>query len=102
MKTVSLRLDKKTLKRTHQLAKIEHLDASTALRQSIGLGLDTLSKKYALELYANGIFSLSEAAAFADISVGEMMDMLVKAKVKANYTLEDAEDSLKNIGKLSK
>ncbi len=102
MKTVSLRLDEKTLKKTSRLALIEKLDTSTTLRQSIEYGLDILSKKYAVEMYAKGEFSLSEAAGFAGVSIGEMIDLLVKSGVKANYSIEDVKESFENIGKLSK
>ncbi|MEA3254974.1 MAG: UPF0175 family protein [Candidatus Altiarchaeota archaeon] len=64
--------------------------------------MDKSSKKIAVERYANGIFSMSEAARFANVSVGEMMDLLVKKGVKSNYTLDDVEESFKNIGKLAK
>jgi predicted HTH domain antitoxin len=102
MKTVSIRLKEKTLKKTSRLASIEKLDTSTTLRQSIEYGLDILGKKYAVEMYAKRAFSLSQAAKFAGISVGEMMDLLVKSGVKANYSMEDAKESFDNIGKLSK
>ncbi len=101
MKTISIRLDEKTLKRTGELADFEHLERSTALRQSIAVGLDALCKKTAVEKYANGIFSLSEAARFANLSVGEMIDLLVRKGVKSNYSLEDVEESFGRIGKLT-
>lgn len=101
MKTISIRLDEKTLKRTRELADFEHLKRSAALRQSIAVGLDALCKKIAVEKYANKIFSLSEAARFANVSAGEMIDLLVKKGVKSNYSIEDAEQSFKRIGKLA-
>jgi len=102
MKTVSLRLDEKILKRTEELAAIEYIERSAALRQSIATGLDILCKRFAVELYKQGRFSLSESARFANISVGEMMDLLVREGVKANYSLEDVEDSSKSVGKIFK
>ena len=102
MKTISIRLDEKTLERTGKLADFEHLERSAALRQSIAVGLDVLCKKIAVERYANGIFSISEAAGFANVSVGEMMDILVKKGVKSNYSVVDAEGSFERIGEFAK
>lgn len=58
-------------------------------------------KRIEVEKYANGIFSISEAARFVDVSVGEMIDLLVKKGVKSNYSLEDVEESFKSIGELA-
>jgi len=102
MKTVSLRLDEKILRKTSDIAEKENLDTSTMLRQSIVVGLDILAKKQAVEMYAKKLFSLSEAARFADVSPGEMVDILVSSGIKANYSLEEIEESFKSIGKLSR
>lgn len=101
MKTISIRLDEKTMKRTRELADFEHLERSAALRQSIAVGLDVLCKKIAVEKYANRTFSISEAARFANVSVAEMIDLLVEKGVKSNYSLEDVEESFERIGKLT-
>jgi predicted transcriptional regulator len=102
MKTISIRLDEKTLKRSSKLAETENLERSDAIRQSIACGLDILSRKKAADKYSEGAFSLSEAANFANISIPEMMDVLANRGIKANYSMKDADDSLKNIGKLIK
>ena len=102
MKTISIRLDEKTLKRTKKLADLEHLERSATIRKSISVGLDALCKKIAVEKYASGEFSLSEASKFADVSVAEMIDILVNKNVKANYSLDDVEESFERIGKLTR
>lgn len=97
MKTVSIRLDEKTLKRTGMIAKAENLERSDAIRQSIAAGLEMLSKKIATEKYRSGAFSLSQAADFAGISLGEMIDLLSQSGIKANYSLREAEESYGNV-----
>lgn len=101
MKTISIRLDEKTLKKTGRIAETENLERSATVRQSICLGLEILSKKIAVEKYSEGKFSLSQAAEFAGTSVGEMIELLAQKGIKANYSLKDAEGSYKNIGLLS-
>ncbi len=51
----------------------------------------------AVEKYSAGIFSLSQAAEFAGVSVGEMMEVLAENGIKANYSLREAEESYGNI-----
>jgi predicted HTH domain antitoxin len=99
MKTISLRLDEKTLKKTGEIAESEKLERSDALRQSIALGLEIISKRIAIEKYASGAYSLSDAASFAGISAGEMMESLAQKGINANYTLKEAEESYNRIGK---
>ena len=99
MKTISLRLDEKTLAKSREIAESENLERSAALRQSIAIGLSMLSKKIAVEKYAQGEFSLSEAAKFAGVSAGEMTELLAQRGVKANYTLKDAEESYNRVGR---
>jgi predicted HTH domain antitoxin len=45
-------------------------------------------KLKAIEKYASDAFSLSEAASFAGVSAGEMMESPAQKGIKANYTLE--------------
>jgi predicted HTH domain antitoxin len=99
MKTISLRLDEKTLKKTSEIAEAQNLERSDTLRQSISAGLEMLSKKIAVEKYSEGKFSLSEAASFARVSAGEMIELLAQKGIKANYTLKEAEESYNRIGK---
>jgi predicted HTH domain antitoxin len=102
MKNICIRLDEKTLKKTAELAAAENLERSATIRQAVAAGLDILSKKKAAENYAEGKYSLSQAAAFAGISTGEMMEFLAAKGIRANYALKEAEESYSNIGKLGK
>jgi predicted HTH domain antitoxin len=67
------------------------------IRQTEAEGLDVLCKKKAAENYSEGKFSLSEAARFAGVSAGEMLDILAAKGIRANYTLKEAEESYRNI-----
>lgn len=64
--------------------------------------MDFLCKKKASENYSEGKFFLSEAARFAGVSAGEMMEILAAKGIKANYSLKEAEESYRNIEMLGK
>jgi predicted HTH domain antitoxin len=83
-----------------QLAKIEQVDKSVILREALEKGLEDIKLDTAVEHYAKGKVSTSEAAEIAGISVGEMMDELVTRGIKSRITLEDVKQSLENAGKL--
>ncbi|MFZ2455084.1 MAG: UPF0175 family protein [Candidatus Altiarchaeia archaeon] len=102
MKNICIRLDEKTLKKTGELAEAENLERSAAIRQAVAAGLDVLCKKKAAENYSEGKFSLSEAARFAGVSAGEMMEILSEKGIRANYALKEAQESYRNIGMLGK
>ena len=47
-----------------------------------------------IEMFRKGEASTSEAAEIADLSIGEMMDELVKRGIKPDITSEDLKGSL--------
>jgi predicted HTH domain antitoxin len=58
-------------------------------------GLEKLRKERAIELYKDRKLTLSEAAKLADVGAGEMMDLLVKAGVQSEISIQDFEKSRK-------
>ena len=46
-------------------------------------------KQKSVDLYKKGKVSLSEAAKIADVNIYEMIDLLIKAGIKSDYSLED-------------
>jgi predicted HTH domain antitoxin len=80
-----------------------YLDASSVLNGTEDVaGLEMLSRKVAVEKYGSGLFSLSQAAEFAGVSVGEMIEVLAEKGIRANYSLRGAEESYGNVGMLGK
>ena len=46
-------------------------------------------KQKSVDLYKKGKVSLSEAAKIADVNIYDMIDLLIKAGIKSDYSLED-------------
>lgn len=55
---------------------------------------------HAIDSYKNGQASIGKAAEIAEVSVSEMMDILVEFGVKSNITYEDYLEGLKYARKL--
>lgn len=96
----SIRLDKKDTKKAKELAQLLNFDQSIVMRQAFEAGLKKFSLETALQLYAEERLSLSEAAAVAELSIGEFMETLVKRGIRQEIPKEFLEESLKNAKKL--
>jgi predicted HTH domain antitoxin len=53
--------------------------------------------KKAVELYREGLVTLSRAAEIAEVSVWEIIDILTQKRVTLQYSIEDFEEDLKRI-----
>ncbi len=54
-------------------------------------------KEKALELYLAGKFSLEGATHFADMYIGDFLELMKVKGVEKNITMDDFVESLKNI-----
>ena len=66
---------------------------SFIVREALKEGLEKLRKERAIELYKKRKLTLSEAAKLADVGAGDIMEMLIKAGVKSEISIEDFEKS---------
>lgn len=67
---------------------------SAVMRKALEKGLAEIKLEKAIELFAKGKISTSEAAEMAGLSVGEMMDEIVKRGLKPDITRDDLKGSL--------
>ena len=95
MKNVSVRLNKEILKEAEVLAKIEKVDTSVIIREALEKGFAEIKLKTALRLFTKGKISTSEAAKIADLSIGEMMDEIVKSGLKQDFLKENIKSDFK-------
>lgn len=102
MKNISVRLEERFVKEAEKLAKFEMVDKSTIMREALEKGFADVRLKIAMEAFSNGEASTSEAAEIADISVGEMMDELVKRGIRQSITKDDLKGSLAKALKIIK
>lgn len=100
--TVSARMDKRSLRYVEKLSKTFHIDKSTALRKLLQMGVEEDRKESAVELYRKGQLSLEGAAKFADIYIGEFLELLREKGVELNVTMRDYEEGLKNLKRIWK
>lgn len=102
MKNISIRLSDAFLKESEKLAKLQMVDKSVIVREAVEKGFAEVRLKTAVELFSEGKASTSEAAEVAGLSVGELMDELVRRGVKPSITKEDLAGSLEKALKLMK
>jgi len=59
---ISMRLGEESYESIMELSRLEHLDRSIILRQALEIGLESLKKETAIDLYREGKLTLSEAS----------------------------------------
>ena len=94
MKNVSIRLQKNFVREAERLAKLAMVDKSAIIREALDKGFADVKLKIAVELFTSSKASTSEAAEISGLSVGELMDELVKRGIKPAITKEDLVGSL--------
>jgi len=102
LKTISTRMDNESLEYINKLTKTFNLHRSTALRLIFKKGLEIDKQERALEMYIKGKLSLGKAAEFADMHIGDFLELMGEKGVNSNLTLKDFKDSLKNLDKIWK
>ena len=96
----SLRLNKKDTKKAKQLAGLLHFDQSVIMRNAVEIGLKKFSEETALKLYAENRLSLSEAADIAELSVGELMEILSRKGIRQEISDELLAEARQNAKEL--
>lgn len=88
----SVRIPDELMETIRKRADREQLDESTTIRQLLTLGV----REYACNLYRDGEVTLREAAAIADLSLRDMVDLLEGRGIKGNVTLEQQRKAIQN------
>jgi len=86
----TVRLPKNLTKAIVHRVRTEKIDESTAIRQLLALGVED----YAVKLYREGRVTLTEAADLANVSLREMVDILLAHGVKGNIRLDQQKKAL--------
>jgi len=77
-----------SLKRIKKYVPVEE---SLLIRQALEFGIKNIEKELAIKLFSEGKTTISESAEVAEISVGEMMELLSNRGIKSKITLNDYE-----------
>lgn len=82
-----------------KLVKTFNMDRSTAIRNILEKGIGEDKKERALQLYIEGKLSIEGATRFADMYIGEFLELMSNKGVELNVSLEDYRESLINLKK---
>ncbi len=92
-KNLTVRVDEALYDEIVATAERENVDRSTVARGLLEAGLREARKRRGLEQYRAGACSLWKAAEIAGVSLREMMDLLVDARVPLNISPDDVEQA---------
>ncbi|MEK6861627.1 MAG: UPF0175 family protein [Nanoarchaeota archaeon] len=104
MKTLltTVRLPENIVKELDERAKNEGHDRTTVLREFLDEAIKNWKIEKAVRLYKEGKISVGLAAKIAGLTVGEIMDELIKRGIKSDLTVENYKESLAKAFKLFK
>lgn len=102
MKSISIRLKEDFIKKARKIAELSNVDESVVMRQALEKGMEEVRLEIALEKFSEEKISTSEAADIAGLSVGELMDEIVKRGIKQRISLDDFQNSLQRALKVVK
>ncbi len=86
----TVRLSKNLARAILHRVRTEKIDESTAIRQLLALGIE----EYTVKLYREGRVTLGEASILADVSLREMIEILLAHGVKGNIRLDQQRKAL--------
>ncbi len=100
MKNLQVRLDDDLVDDLDELAEDLRLLRSDVARRAIDEGLRRLRMERALEKYLHGKFSLGGAAAYAGVSIYEMVDEAAKRGIPYfRYSAEELKEDVRRASK---
>ena len=77
-----------------RIRKYEPIEESLLLRQALEYGIRDIEKELAIKLFSEGKTTKSESAEIAQLSIGEMIELLSSRGVKSKITLKDYKEGL--------
>lgn len=93
MKIVALRLDKESADYLNKVSSLLKADKSTVIRNILHAGIEEDRKQRALDMYKKDKISLGEAAKFAQMYIGDFLELMEERGVESNLTLEMVKKS---------
>ena len=95
--SVTTRLNKECLDYIQKCSKMFNLDKSTVFRILLQRGILEDRKEKALESYIRGEISLEGASKYADMYLGDFLELMRQKGIESNVSKDDFTESLKNI-----
>lgn len=94
MPTISMRLDKDTLKEVEFLMKEYKTDKSEVMRRLLSKGLKQAKLEKVLEMLRQHKISIGKAAKLAGITIYEMIELCKKNEIHIGYMKDDLKHDL--------
>lgn len=98
MPTVSVRLDRETLKEIEFLMKEYKTDKSEVIRRLLDRGLKQAKLEVVLDLLRRHKISIGRAAELVGVTIYEMIELCRKNEIHIGYTEEDLRRDLERFG----
>ena len=98
---VSIVLPTELLKEVAELGRMTGEDKSTIIRRLLTKGLEEAKIDMAIELYSKGKASLGRASKVGGISTWRLLDELRNRRIALRYTIEDAEEEIRQLTRRS-
>ena len=92
--TVSVRLDKETIRLLDEIVKDEKAERSDVIRKLLHRALQEWRVERALQLLRQGKISVGKAAEFTGMTVSEILELAAEHGITVGYSLEDLERDL--------
>ncbi len=102
MKPVTVRLPEEMIKDADELSEFGKTEKSVIFRTALLRGLEELKREVAIKLFSEGDFTSSEAAEFAEVSMGEFIETISKRGIKFDLDEKLIKESMKSAKKLIK
>ncbi|MFZ3063879.1 MAG: UPF0175 family protein [Nitrospirota bacterium] len=90
MKGVKLKED--LYKRAEKISKTQGIKVDVIISQALKEGLEALTEKNVLDLYANRKITLQKAAEMLSVDMWEMIEKIKKADIHLDYTIEELSE----------
>ncbi len=92
--SVTARLEQSSLDYIKKASKLLNLNISTAFRNVLQKGIEEDKKEKALELYLKGKLTLEGASKFAEMYLGDFLELMREKGVESNVTMDDFKKAL--------
>ena len=92
-RNLTVRVDEEIYDEIEKTANRENVDKSTIARGLLEAGLREARRRRGLELYRVGSCTLWKAAEVAGVSLREMMDLVVEARIPLHISSDDVDEA---------
>lgn len=90
MKGVKLKED--LYKRAEKISKIQGIKVDVVISRALKQGLEVLTERNVLGLYANRKITLQKAAEMLSVDMWEMIEKIKKADIYLDYAMEELSE----------